>query len=126
MSDQLNWDRVLTYECWIFPEDKEKFLTGRAQKIAAGIYGNTLILVLGGNSNDHSYLLRLAHENFSEEDENLPTEPEWAGGAFIEYLNKAGELNIWGDSTTLDGSLPEKIQTVAIEEFSQLDWIDVQ
>ena len=128
-SDELNWDRVLTYEYWDSPSVinspgyKEEFLNGRAQKVAAGLYGDTLILVLGNRVKDHSGLLDLGYRHFKEQGESFPDDSEWAGGAFIEYYNEENKLNIWGDSTTLDGPLTPEIEKIALEVFADLEYL---
>jgi len=129
-SDELKWDRVLTEEFWVFSAYKKQFLNGRAQKVAAGLYGDTLILVLGARVVDHSELLDGGHCHFrTKRGKDLPNDPddrEWAGGAFIEYYNKENELNIWGDSTTLDGPLTPEVEKLALEVFADLEYLEVK
>jgi hypothetical protein len=132
-SDELNWDRVLTYEYWDSPFEinspgyKEEFLNGRAhQKVAAGLHGDTLILVLGNRITYHSALLDLGYRHFREQGESVPDDPEWewTGGALIEYDNKENELNIWGDAS--DGPLTPEVEKTALEVFADLEYLEVE
>jgi len=126
--EELNWDRVLTNEYWSIPYEvdaidrKEGFLNGRAQNIAAGLYGDTLILVVGWRATDHSRILHSSHLHFSRKVVDLPDDPAWTGGAFIEYQNQEDELNIWGASSTLDGPLTPEVEKLVLETFSGLEF----